>query len=327
MAGNQYRLMLFLQSINTGITSIMNTRHLRQFVVLAETLHFGHAAKRLHMTQPPLSRQIVALEASLGIELFSRHSRSVALTPAGESFYLNARRILDEFDFAVRAAQATARGERGELRIGFTMCSAWSIVPELLASFGETYPDVILKLSETLPRDLQNALLSGEVDVGISFPQTIGNALNYRQLFQEPLCAVLPEQHPLVKQQERESLQLHSSSKLAVADLANEQFVMFPASTAPELHAAVLACCHHAGFQPHIRLETHLQQTIVNLVARGLGVSLVPDSMRRMQLQGAVFRTLDYSPAVEQGLFWSEHNRNPCLQPFMELIDQSQSAP
>jgi DNA-binding transcriptional LysR family regulator len=103
--------------------------------------------------------------------------------------------------------------------------------------------------------------------------------------------------------------------------------VMFPASTAPELHAAVLACCHHAGFQPHIRLETHLQQTIVNLVARGLGVSLVPDSMRRMQLQGAVFRTLDYSPAVEQGIFWSGHNRNPCLQPFMKLIEQYQPEP
>lgn len=285
----------------------MNIRHLRHFVVLAETLHFGQAAKRLHMSQPPLSRQIVALEEYLGFELFQRHSRAVTLTPAGAGFYQQTKRILDELDFAVRSAQAMARGERGELRVGFTMCAAWSILPELLAVFGEDFPDVAVTLHETLPRDLQGALLSGDVDVGISFPVDVGNSLMYQPLFCEPLCAVLPAGHTL-----------ETSESIRAEALANDSFITFPASTAPELHDAVMSCCQRAGFTPNIHLQTQLQQTIVNLVARGLGVSLVPDSMRRMQLQGAVFKSLEWSPLVEQGLFWSANNHNPCLTPFLQ---------
>ena len=284
----------------------MHIRHLRHFVVLAETLHFGQAAKRLHMSQPPLSRQILTLEETLGFDLFQRNSRAVSLTPAGAAFYQQAKRLLDEFDFAVRSSQAIARGERGELRIGFTMCAAWSILPELLASFGEAFPDVAVTLHETLPKDLHGALLSGDVDVGISFPVPDEPRMHYQPLFQEPLCAVLPADHRLAQQ-----------PALRTADLADEAFITFPASTAPELHEAVMTCCQHSGFQPRIHLQTNLQQTIVNLVARGLGVSLVPESMRRMQLEGALFLSLDTSPMVEQGMFWNEHNQNPCLQPFL----------
>lgn len=289
----------------------MNIKHLRHFVVLADTLHFGQAAKRLHITQPPLSRQIAALEKSLNVQLFTRHSRSVRLTPAGDSFYHNIKRLLDDYDFATHAAQATAQGEHGELRIGFTMCAAWSTLPDLLAAFRASYPDVSLKLNETLPRDLQGTLLNGEVDIGISFPAPLNNNLNYQRLFQEPLCAVLPHHHPLAQRE-------HISS----SDLKHETFVTFPQATAPELHDALIACCR-PHFEPDIQIETHLQQTIVNLVAKGLGVSLVPDSMRRMQLDGAVFKTLEQSPQIEQGIFWSERNSNPCLRAFLTCVRTS----
>lgn len=289
---------------------MMNLRYLRNFLVLAETLHFGEAAKRLHMTQPPLSRQLASLEQELGIELFSRHSRSVALTPAGEDFYQNIRRLLDDYDFAVRSARGTARGERGELRIGFTMCAAWSILPRLLAAFARTHPDVTVKLDETLPRDLQGALQRGDVDIGLSFPMAVSAPLHYRPIYQEPLCAVVPGSHPLAH-----------TSPLTVAALAAEPFITFPASTAPELHEAVMACCRQHGFEPQVRMETHLQQTIVNLVASGLGVSLVPDSMRRMQLPGATFLALADSPLVEQGIFWNDRNPNPCLAVFLDSAE------
>ncbi len=288
----------------------MDIRQLRYFIALAETLHFGRAAQRLHITQPPLSRQVAALEGSLGTPLFVRNSRSVALTPAGEDFYRHATRLLSELDLAVRSAQATARGEQGELRIGFTMYAAWNVLPGLLKRYAERYPEVRLTLRETLPRDLQQALNAGEIDLGIAFPTPVVAPLDYRPLFREALCAVLPASHPLAE-----------SACIDAGALAGERFVTFPRSTAPTLHAAVTACCEQAGFEPNIHLETHLQQTIVNLVAAGFGIALVPDSMRRLQLPDAVFRSLTHSPLIEQGLFWNAHNANPCLDGLLECIE------
>ena len=281
-------------------------RQLRYFVALAETLHFGRAAERLHITQPPLSRQIADLEASLGTALLVRNSRSVSLTPAGRSFYQHAREVLAALDLAVRASHAIARGDRGELRLSFTMCAAWNVLPRLLRHYRQGYPEVEVRLEEIVPRDLEQALTSGSVDLGISFPAAGASRLHYRRLLDEPLCAVLPADHPLA-----------AHAEVAAPELAGEDFISFPASTAPALHAAVSGHCRQHGFAPRVRLETHLQQTIVNLVAEGLGVALVPDSMRRMQLPGAVFRPLRDAPRVEQGLFWSAHNDNPCIAGFL----------
>ncbi|MDF3917901.1 LysR substrate-binding domain-containing protein [Salinicola salarius] len=285
---------------------MMELRQLRYFVTLAETLHFGRAAERLHITQPPLSRQIAALEATLGTPLFERHSRSVAMTPAGEQFLDHARRLLSDLELAVHATRMAADAAHRELRIGFTMYAAWNLLPGLVRRYGDAYPADDLTLNETLPRDLQQALMTGRVDVGISFPLLIGGSLCYRPLYREPLCAVLPQGHPRA-----------GDARLAVAALARESFVTFPASTAPTLHEAVMTCCRRARFEPKVRLETHLQQTIVNLVAAGLGVALVPDSMRRIRLPGAVFLPLDDSPAIEQGIYWHPHNTNPALADFL----------
>lgn len=284
----------------------MNIRQLHSFIALAETLHFGQAAQRMNMTQPPLSRQIAALEVSVGTELFSRHSRSVVLTPAGENFYRNIKQLLGDLDFAVKSARATAQGTRGELQLGFTMYAAWSVLPQLVAGFSKRYPDVTLQLNETLPRDLQQALQTGELDIGISFPLRTANQLSYQILHREPLCAVLPEQHRLAQQ-----------TQISVAELASERFVSFPQTTAPALHEAVLACCHQYNFEPDIQLETHLQQTIVNLVAHGIGVALVPNSMRKMQLSGARFISLQESSFIEQGLYWNPRSANRSLGHFI----------
>jgi len=260
------------------------------------------------MTQPPLSRQIAALEQEMAVQLFERHSRSVGLTPAGASFYQNARRILEDCEDAVRQAQATERGERGELRIGFTMCAAWSVLPAVLASFRHRYPDVQVRLKETLPNELDRAMASGEVDIGISFPPQMPGSFGYRSLVSEAMLAVLPSNHRLAQQ-----------SELSVEELAEEPFVTFPAATAPELHHALLQTCRLGDFQPTVVLETQLQQTIVNLVAGGLGVSLVPESMQKMNLQGASFRSLRESCSIEQGIYWLQENRNPCLLPFIDI--------
>lgn len=285
----------------------LDFRQLRYFVVLADTLHFGRAAALLHISQPPLSRQIAALEEALGVVLFQRTSRQVELTAAGRHFHEQAARILASLDAAVRSTQATARGERGVLRVGFTMSAAWSVLPRLVKRFGDAYPDADIQLNEVLPRELNESLLSGQADIGIAFPWQRPAGLEYLRVYLEPLCAVLPAGHRLAARPE-----------IAVDELAGEPFITFPASTAPALHEMVIGCCREHGFEPHVRLETHLQQTIVNLVSEGLGVSLVPQSMSRMQLPGAVFLPVSAPRMVEQGLIWAAGNANPCLPRFLE---------
>lgn len=289
---------------------MIDLRQLRCFKVLGETLHFGQAAALLHISQPPLSRHIAALEKNLGVQLLARNSRSVRLTPAGRRFHAQAAALLAALDRAVHDAQATARGERGQLRLGFTMLAAWNVLPALLKAYGEVRPEVDVALAETVPRDIAAALAGGDSDLGITFPGRLPAGLCYRPLHSEPLCAVLPAGHRLAE-----------FAAVPVGELAGESFVTFPQATAPALHEVVTACCRAHGFAPSVRLETDLQQTIVNLVAAGLGVSLVPDSMRRMQLPGAVFRPLAASPRVELGLAWRADNDNPCLAGFLACAE------
>lgn len=284
----------------------MDFRQLRYFVALAETLHFGRAAERLHITQPPLSRQIAGLENSLSVRLFERHSRRVALTPAGTDFYTHALALLAAAERAGQSARATATGARGQLRLGFTMYAAFNLLPRIVRRFGDSNPEVALGLEETLPRDLQTALNSGHADVGIGMLLPRPAHLAYRTLGHEPLCAVLPHGHRLANQ-----------ANIPVSALAGESFVTLPPTTAPFLHEAVIHCCRQAGFLPRIRLETHLQQTIVALVGEGLGVALVPASLSRIRMDNVVFREIDDSPQIEQGLYWREDNDNPCLSAFL----------
>lgn len=300
--------MLYMSFINTDPVSMpVDFRQLRYFLALADTLHFGRAATLLHISQPPLSRQIAALEEELGVVLFNRTSRQVELTAAGRHFQEQAARIIEALDVAVRSTQATERGERGVLRVGFTMSAAWSVLPPLIRVYSDAYPDADVQLSEVLPRELNDALISGNADIGIAFPWQRPPGLEYMPIYAEPLCAVLPTGHRLAQHHE-----------IAVAQLASEPFITFPVATAPALHELVIGCCREHGFEPRIRMETHLQQTIVNLVAEGLGVSLVPQSMSRMQLPGAVFRPVSATRMVEQGAIWAASNDNPCLKCFLD---------
>lgn len=285
----------------------MDFRQLRYFVALAETLHFGRAAERLHITQPPLSRQIASLEATLSVQLFARHSRHVELTPAGADFYEHAVRLLADAERAGDSARATAAGATGALRLGFAMYAAFSLLPRLVRGFSDAHPRITLSLEEILPRDMDQALLERRIDVGLGMPMGRPGRLEYKPLVREPLCAVLPATHPLA-----------GRATVDVGLLAGEPFVTLPRTTAPALHEAVLACCAAHGFVPRIRLETHLQQTIVTLVAEGLGVALVPASLARLRMDDVVFAGIDHSPSIEQGVYWRCDDDNPCLAAFIQ---------
>lgn len=289
----------------------MDIRQLRYFVTLADTLHFGQAAQLLNISQPPLSRQISALEEEIGVTLFKRTSRHVELTTAGKHFHTQANRIIQSLNLAIETTQATARGEKGVLSISFTMSAAWSILPSVIHQFSISSPDVEIKLNEVLPRQLNEALLSGNADIGIAFPWLRPTGLEYKKIFTEPLVAAIPTNHHLAIE-----------NCINVKALENEPFITFPAATAPALHEMVIGCCRDHGFEPKIYLETHLQQTIVNLVAEGLGVSLVPLSMSKMQLSGLVFRPINQTRYIEQGVIWSSDNTNPCLYRFLDTLNR-----
>jgi DNA-binding transcriptional LysR family regulator len=287
---------------------VIDIKPLRYFVTLAETRHFGRAATRLNLSQPPLSRQLAALEANLGVRLIERSPRSVTLTAAGERFYIDAKAILAALDQAASNARAAASGDAGKLAIGFTMCAAYSVVPGYARTFGAAFPEVSLNLREVVSNDLAAQVLAGHIDAAIMFPSVPDKGLASRIVVSEPLCVALSRTHPKAR-----------ARRLKIAQLAGEPFVLASEEVAPTLRTAILEHCRSGGFEPDIRFEVQLQQTVLSLVDEGVGIALVPASMRKAQLAGVVFRPLVDAPLIEQVLVWSPANRNPCLERFLEL--------
>lgn len=281
---------------------MIDIRALQCFLAVADTLHFGRAAERLHMTQPPLSRQIAGLEKALAVTLLERDSRHVRLTAAGARFAQDARDLLVGLEQACRSAQQVAAGELGELRVGFMMHAAHSSVPPLARRFIAAHPQVQLRLREALPLALLQGVREGELDAGIGFAPADLHGLALQALFEEPLCVALPTAHPLARRRQ-----------LQVAQLADEALITAPADVVPTLREAIDACFAREGLRPQIRLEVQLQQSIVSLVGEGLGVALVPASLRRLGVPGVAFVALKEAPRVEQVLFWREANANPAL--------------
>jgi DNA-binding transcriptional LysR family regulator len=289
---------------------MIELRQIRHFLALCEHLHFGKAAEYLHLTQPSLSRSIAALEAELGSSLFARHSRSVVLTTAGKEFQHRSKEVITGLDAAIRHTQATAQGLRGVLRVSFTSLAAWTLLPSLIKRYMAEYPLVDMVLNEILPKDLTAAVQHGDADIALTFRIDATETLNYRALLQEPLCAVIPSDHPLA-----------ATNPIDLGAFRHDSFITFPRITAPILYDAVMDCCRAAGLQPVVRIQTQLQQTIVNLVAEGLGVSVVPASMRKLQLPGAVFKDIVNSPQIEYGMVWKSGNDNPCLATFLRHVE------
>ncbi|OZI62312.1 LysR family transcriptional regulator [Bordetella genomosp. 11] len=288
---------------------MLDIKPLRYFVTLAETRHFGRAAARLHLSQPPLSRQLASLEAALGVKLLERNPRMVALTPAGERFLVDAKAILAAVEQAGRNAQAAARGDAGALSIGFTMYAAYSVIPTYAKAYGSAYPEVALKLREVVSQDLAAQVLDGRIDAAVVMAGGHFGELSNRVVVREPLCVALSRGHPRAR----------SRRPMRIGQLAGEPFIMTSSEVGPALRANIVEHCRQAGFEPIVRLEVQLQQTVLNMVDEGVGVALVPSSMRKSRLPGVAFRPLANAPHSELVLLWSPRNRNPCLSNFLAL--------
>ena len=288
----------------------MDMRHLRCFVAVAEELHFGRAAQRLHLTQPPVSLAIKELEEELGVRLLDRTSRRIALTPAGEMALQDARSVLASADLMRRRAREAASGLMGSLTIGFISLPALSFLPPLLRRFSEDNPRVKLSLLEGTTDQMLHEVESGRVDVGLVFQTPdLAEPLQSCLVQQEPLVVALPETHPLAR---------HAT--VSVARLAQEQFLGFERHFGPLMFDAVVATCMRHGFSPQI-FSARQMHTIVSLVSGGLGVALVPDCVRALGREGVAFRPMRGEKTyVATEAVWRRSDRSPVLEAFLAQL-------
>jgi DNA-binding transcriptional LysR family regulator len=292
----------------------LDLRQLRYFVTVAEELHFGRAAERLHMTQPPLSQTIQALEELLGAPLFLRSRRAVELTPAGAALLPEARRMLAEAAALPELVRRAARGEVGRLALAFVTSADYSVLPPFLRRYRAAFPQVQIALQEATS-DLQvDDLLRGRIDAGLlipPLPEKSRAELDYMKVLDEPLILAAPAGLP----------ELSGKPTVRLQDLPALPLIIFPRQSSPALHDAILACFAAAGVTPVIGQEAIQMQTIVGLVSAGMGLALVPQSVSNLMRPGVEYRPLqDPTPLVETGLAWRRDNTSPVLQGFLELL-------
>lgn len=287
----------------------VDIKQLKYFVAVAETGNIGQAAKWLHLTQPPLSRQISLLENELSTPLFIRHPKGVTLTPAGVSFYKDSKQILASLSDAYKNVQNIVQGKAGQLSIGFMMHAAYNIIPQLTKKYLAQYPDIALHLQEVIPTELVQLIQAAKFDAAIMWKTECDTSLNVLKLREEKLCLAVPSTHPLAK-----------SDTVSGAALAQESFIATPLSVAPELRNALQSYARQFNFEPKVILETQLQQTIVNMVSEELGIALVPEPLKKIQIPNVTFRDLPNAPTVEYVIVWRKDSLNPALLNLIERI-------
>lgn len=294
----------------------MELRHLRYFVAVAEEGHITRAAEKLGIQQPPLSQQIRALETELDVQLFRRQPRGVELTEAGRTLLADARAILAQVEHAVATTRRTARGEQGRIAVGFTSSSPFHpFMPRVIRSFRESAPRVSLMLEEGGTSELVSALREERLDVAFirsPIPEGIGDetSLQVQPLLEEEMLVALPTGHRLA-----------GTTRLALAALAGETFVLYRRPTGPGLYDGILAACHQAGFSPQVGQEAPRILSTLSLVAAGLGVSLVPDSLQRLHVDGIAYRRLKGAPLTAPlNLAHRANETSTAVRRFIDLV-------
>lgn len=287
----------------------MELRHLRYFATVAETCHFGRAAERLHMAQPALSQSIRQLEAELGTALFTRTTRQVSLTPAGEFLLGEARRVLDAVDDSARGVRRIAEGRLGLVRMAFTGTATLSHLPRIARALQRHLPAVALEVHSDLLTVAQCDLLrAGSLDLGVLRPPIQGDGIGLRTLEIEPLILAVPADHRLAVE-----------PVISMVDLRTENFITY-AGQDSVVNAAVLRSCRAAGFTPHREHEAAGTGVLLALVAGGLGIAVLPASARALPLAGIVFRDLADAETIELALAWQHDAESPLVRSVLDVL-------
>lgn len=274
---------------------MIELRHLRYFVAVAEERHVTRAAARLGIQQPPLTQQIQALEAELGVVLLRRLPRGVEPTEAGRTLLEKARAILAQVDQGLEAVRSTARGEQGRLGVGVSSSAAFSpLIPRQIRAFRRVAPLVSIALEEGSAEELVRGLHEERLDVAFTRSAIVDSVgLTVSVLLNEAMLAVLPSGHPLGRA---------AGGSIALAALADDSFILYRRPGNPGLYDAIIAACNVAGSQPKIAQEALRLTSTLNFVAAGLGVSIVPESMRRLDVDGITYLGLSGCPALKAPL-------------------------
>ncbi len=293
----------------------LELRHLRYFLAVGEELHFGRAAKRLHIAQPPLSQQIRRLEEIVGYQLFIRSSRSVQLTAAGQALLDRARRSLTNLQNDLQIVQSIAHGESGTLTVGFVGSAMLTSLPDLLGYYRAQYPHVELRLREIHTSQLLQEISSGVVDVGFLRDVGPSDSLQIRTYWKESFRAFVPACHPLARRR-----------GIRMAQLRDEPFVFFPKSAGSYAWDNTIDLCREAGFLPTIVQEAPQWLTVLRLVGAGLGVTIAPASVEPIATANvASCRIIATSRQTTIDLTCRRDDTSPLVQAFMELVNSFQA--
>ncbi|WP_425839567.1 LysR substrate-binding domain-containing protein [Streptomyces fractus] len=290
----------------------MELRHLRYFAAVAETRHFGKAAQALHMAQPPLSQAIRRLETELGVELFTRTTRQVSLTGAGEVFRTDVERILKSVDEAVARVGRFATGVEGVLRVGLTGSASYRQLPTLARLVKHEMPHVRMEVhTEMLTPAQEHGLAERRLDVGLLRPPIRQEGIAHRLIADEPLIAAVPEGHWLA-----------DAHTVRVEQLRHEDFIMYGATLGSVVNDAVVRSCLASGFYPHSAYEVTETSAALALVAAGLGVAVLPASIRSAPREGVVCRSIEDALTVPLALAWRHDDESPLIRQLLDVLER-----
>ena len=291
----------------------MELRYLRSFLVLAEELHFGRAARRLNISQPPLSRQIALLEQELGTLLFRRTRRTVELTPAGGAFRKSVTTVMAELDLASDEARRVASGQIGNLTLGMVESAAYSVMPAMLQAFHRCYPDVHLGFMSLPTTEQIKSLLQGNIDVGIVRLPVRSDGIVTHLLKDDPLVVAMSRDHSLARR-----------STVSLRDLAEEPLLVAPREAAVGYYDEIVGQCERAGFIPRIVHQARPFSMLVGLVGAGLGVAIVPQSIQNLRPDGVIYKPLrERTAKTAFALIVREGDRSPLVAQFIAITSKA----
>jgi DNA-binding transcriptional LysR family regulator len=290
----------------------MELRHLRYFIAVADELSFSRAAEKLHIAQPPLSQQIQALETELGVQLFDHKTRPLQITPAGQAFLEEAKTTLVALEQAVHRTQSIHQGQSGYLTVGFTSSIANGVLPNILRTFRQQYPEIKLILREANSAEQVQKLRDKQADIVFVYQNLSlleAHDLAVLPLLQEELVVVLPQKHPLA-----------TRSIMAVADLADEEFIMPLHQLVSGLSDQIYSLCTQAGFVPKVAQEAVFTITILGLVAGEMGISMLPTSVQNLQRTGVVYRPIQEQSTTNQLVaVWRSEDSSTIVRQFIDV--------
>ncbi len=289
----------------------MELRHLRYYIVVAEQLHFGRAAKLLNISQPPLSNQIKNLEEEIGVQLLIRNNKEVRITPAGQHFLEAARKCIATLDKEIAFTQRIAQGKEGSISIGFSGTMSFHLIPSIVKDFKRSHPGIDIRLQQLTTHNQIVGLIHGTIDIGFLVSPIADKRIDNITILEEHFVACLPKSHSLAT----------TNQEVDVSELSNENWVMTPREAGHGYYDAIMALCKNQGFKPNVIQTAQEQQTLVALVAAEMGVTLLPYSATYIKNDHVVYKAINSDVKKISSMAWNSNLLTDTARFFIQYIE------